>query len=220
MERTKLEKRLVAGDPLWPPQLALALAIGLYLLLSEKVTVGPNWLMPAVEAALLAALVVVSPNRAAAHAVGTRRFALSVVAFVSLANIASLVLLVHYLVVGGHAGGRQLIESGAVLWVTNVLLFSVWYWEMDAGGPAARHLNPDGFADFAFPQDDNRDLALPGWRPGYFDYFYTSLTNATAFSPTDTMPLTQSAKAVMALQSVSALLTIGLVISRAVNILG
>jgi hypothetical protein len=220
MEQNRLQRRLAEGDPLWPPQLALASSIALHLALSQKVTFGPRWLVPAIEALLLAALVVVAPARAAEHVKATRRLALTVIGVVSLANVVSLILLIHYLVSGGHTGGRQLIESGGLLWVTNVLLFSVWYWEMDAGGPAARHLNPDGFADFAFPQDDNRDLALPGWRPGYFDYFYTSLTNATAFSPTDTMPLTQSAKAVMALQSVSALLTIGLVISRAVNILG
>ena len=219
MEHEHVRRRLTAGDPLWPPQLALAVAIGLHLLLTEKVTIGPTWLMPAVEGALLVALVVVSPSRAVHHSKATRRFALSVIAFVSLANVVSLALLIHYLVTGGHAGGRELIESGALLWITNILLFSVWYWEMDAGGPLVRHTHPGAMADFEFPQDDNPAVAPAGWRPGYFDYLYMSLTNATAFSPTDTMPLTLSAKAVMGLQSVTALLTIGLVVSRAVNIL-
>jgi uncharacterized membrane protein len=219
MERSRVQRRLAAGDPLWPPQLALAIAIGLHLLLTEKITLGPTWLLPAIEGALLAALIAVSPSRATHHTIATRRFALAVIAFVSLANIVSLVLLVHYLVVGGHAGGRQLIESGALLWVTNVLLFSVWYWEMDAGGPVHRHLHPDGLTDFEFPQDDNPDVGRKDWRPGYLDYLYVSLTNATAFSPTDTMPLSSRAKLLMSVESVAALMTSLLVIARAVSVL-
>ena len=106
-----------------------------------------------------------------------------------------------------------------MLWATNVLLFAVWYWEMDRGGPVARYLDRDVFPDFQFPQMENPKLAPPGWRPGFLDYLYTSLTNATAFSPTDTMPLTQTAKVVMGVQGVAALLTVGLVVARAVNIL-
>ena len=101
-----------------------------------------------------------------------------------------------------------------------MLLFSVWYWEMDRGGPVVRHLDPKALPDFQFPQMENPGLAPPGWRPGFVDYLYVSLTNATAFSPTDTMPLTQTAKLVMGVQSVAALVTVGLVVARAVNILG
>jgi uncharacterized membrane protein len=90
---------------------------------------------------------------------------------------------------------------------------------MDRGGPVQRFLHPDVLPDFQYPQMENPGLAPAGWRPGFFDYLYTSLTNATAFSPTDTMPLTQTAKMVMGVQSVSALLTLGLVVARAVNIL-
>jgi uncharacterized membrane protein len=220
MEQNRLQRRLAEGDPLWPPQLALASSIALHLALSQKVTLGPRWLVPAIEALLLAALVVVAPVRAAEHEKAARRLALTVIGVVSLANLVSLILLIHYLVSGGHTGGRQLIESGGLLWLTNVLLFSVWYWEMDRGGPVHRHLDPDAPVDFQFPQMENPQFAPAGWRPGYADYLYTSLTNATAFSPTDVMPLTQTAKLVMAIQSVSALLTIGLVIARAVNCLG
>src|SRR5262249_13416995 len=117
--------------------------------------------------------------------------------------------------------GEPLILSGTVLWATNVLLFSVWYWEMDRGGPVDRHLNPHTLPDFQFPQMENPQFAPHGkdWRPGFGDYLYTSLTNATAFSPTDTMPLTQFAKLTMGIQSLSALVTIALVLARAVNIL-
>ena len=196
------------------------MAIALNLVLSERVTVGPTWLLPSVEGVLLAALVVIAPARATAHSRGRRQFALAVVGFVSLANVVSLALLVHYLIKGGSASGERLILSGAVLWATNVLLFAVWYWEMDRGGPVFRYLDPEALADLQFPQMENPGLAPPGWRPGFGDYLYTSLTNAMAFSPTDTMPLTHSAKIVMAIQSVAALLTVGLVVARAVNILG
>jgi hypothetical protein len=143
-----------------------------------------------------------------------------VIGLVSAVNGVSLGLLVHYLINGGNAGGHELIVSGAVLWVTNVLLFAVWYWELDRGGPVARFVDPDALPDFLFPQMEDTQFAIPGWRPGFGDYLYTSLTNATAFSPTDTMPLTLTAKLVMSVQAITALLTVALVVARAVNILG
>jgi hypothetical protein len=219
IEVAHVQDRLEHGDPYWPAQLSVAAAICLNLVLTEKVTVGPTWLLPSVEGALLLALVVVAPTRATTHSISRRRFAMLVIGFVSLANLVSLGLLIDYLINGGKAGGHALIGSGAVLWATNVLLFSVWYWEMDRGGPVHRFLDPSALADFQFPQMENPGLAPVGWRPGFGDYLYTSLTNATAFSPTDTMPLTQTAKLVMGVQSVSALLTVGLIVARAVNIL-
>jgi hypothetical protein len=194
-------------------------AILLHLALVEQVSLGPRWVMPAVEGALLLALVVIAPARAPAHAGRRRGFALAVIALVSAANVVSLGLLVHYLIGGGSVDGGSLIGSGVLLWATTVLLFAVWLWEMDRGGPAARHGEPDAQPDLLFPQMDP-SVGPPHWRPGFGDYLYTSLTNATAFSPTDVMPLTHSAKLVMALESVTALATLGLVVARAVNILG
>jgi hypothetical protein len=219
-DATRMRKRFERGDPFWPAQLTVAVAIGLGLALSPDVIVGPPWLLPSVEAVLLVALVVVAPMRATEHSRVRRRLALAVIGIVSLTNVASLGLLVHYLVNGGNAGGHALIVSGVVLWATNVLVFSVWYWELDRGGPVARFLDPDPLPDFQFPQMENPQLAPKGWRPLFVDYLYTSLTNASAFSPTDTMPLTPRAKTIMGIQSVSALLTVGLVVARAVNILG
>jgi uncharacterized membrane protein len=219
-EAAALSDRLERGDPFWPAQLTVATAIALNYLLAERVTVGPTWLLPSVEGALLLALIAIVPRRANSHSRGRRRFALAVIGLVSAANVASLGLLVHFLINGGRAGGHPLIVSGVVLWATNVLLFAVWYWELDGGGPVARHLDPESLRDFEFPQMDNPKLAPSGWRPGYLDYLYVSLTNATAFSPTDTMPLTHIAKVVMSVQSIAALATIGLVVARAVNILG
>jgi uncharacterized membrane protein len=217
-EAERIRRRVEEGDPFWPAQLAVALAIVLYLSLSDKVTIGPYWVVPAVESVLLATLVWLAPARATEHDPRRRRLGLAVVGVVSATNIASLVLLVHFLVTGGHAGGERLIFSGLVLWVTNVLVFAVWFWELDGGGPVARFRAESPMPDFRFPQDD---LGGPfeRWRPGFHDYLYTSLTNATAFSPTDTMPLTITAKAVMAVQSISALATVALVLARAVNIL-
>jgi len=218
-ESARVRERIERGDPFWPAQLAVAVAIVLNLSLSKKVTVGPVWMLPAVEALLLAALVVVAPTHATVHSRRRRQFALGVIGLVSLTNVVSLGLLVHFLINGGKAGGHKLVLSGIVLWATNVLLFAVWYWEMDRGGPVERFINPGALPDFQFPQMENPQLAPKHWRPGFLDYLYTSLTNATAFSPTDTMPLTQTAKIVMSVQSVAALLTVGLVVARAVNIL-
>jgi uncharacterized membrane protein len=211
--------RLERGDPFWPAQLAVAVAIALNFGLAARLTVGPNWLLPGVELVLLVVLVVVAPARATEHSRGRRSFALGLIALVSATSIVSLGLLVHHLINGGQAGGRELIMSGLLLWATSVLLYAVWFWEMDRGGPVNRFLQVQLPPDFRFPQMENPELAPPGWRPSFADYLYTSLTNATAFSPTDTMPLTQTAKLVMSTQSVTALITIGLVVARAVNIL-
>jgi hypothetical protein len=218
-EAERVGDRIERGDPFWPAQVAVALAIVLYLSLSDKVTIGPTWLVPAVEGALFVTLFGLARGRATHHSPRRRRFALGVVALVTITNFASLVLLVHYLVTGGQAQGERLIFSGVVLWVTNVLLFAVWFWEMDGGGPVARFLGESPMQDFLFPQA-GLGGAFERWRPGFHDYLYLSLTNATAFSPTDTMPLTLTAKAVMAFQSLSALVTLALVVARAVNILG
>jgi uncharacterized membrane protein len=220
LEAERVRDRIERGDPYWPAQVTVALAIALNLTLADQITIGPTWLLPGVEAILLVTLVIVAPARATAQIARVRRFALTVVGLVSLVNVVLLVRLIDFLINGGKVGGHALILSGAVLWATNVLLFAVWYWEMDRGGPATRFLHPDALVDFQFPQMENPQFAPEGWRPGFLDYLYTSLTNATAFSPTDTMPLTHTAKLVMAIQSVTALLTVGLVIARAVNILG
>jgi uncharacterized membrane protein len=218
-EVERVRDRVEHGDPFWPAQLAVAVAIALNFGLAARLAVGPRWLLPGVELALLVALVIVVPRRATEHSRGRRSFALGLIALVSLTSVVSLGLLVHYLINGGAVGGHKLIMSGVLLWATNVLLFAVWYWEMDRGGPVNRFLE-DLHPDFLFPQMDSPDHAPKGWRPSFLDYLYTSLTNATAFSPTDTMPLTQTAKLVMAMQSITALTTIALVVSRAVNILG
>jgi uncharacterized membrane protein len=220
IEFARLHRRLEAGDPFWPAQVAVVLAVLLSLTLPEKLRLGPRPLLPGIEAALLVVLIVVVPHRATRHDRRRRTLALCVIGLVSLTTVLSLAKLVHYLIAGGQVGGERLIESGAVLWLTVVLLFAVWYWELDGGGPVARMLHPAPCPDFLFPQLDSPEHAPKDWRPGFVDYLYLSLTNSMAFSPTDTLPLTGTAKVLMGIQSVTALMTIGLVVARAVNILG
>jgi uncharacterized membrane protein len=141
------------------------------------------------------------------------------IVFVSAANIVALVRLANRLLHTSNQNGHQLILSGIVLWCTNVLLFGLWYWEVDRGGPAARAGRERDFPDFLFPQMSDPRWAPKNWTPRLIDYLYVSLTNATAFSPTDTMPLTPTAKWLMSAQSIASLITVGLVVARAVNIL-
>lgn len=206
-------------SPYWGPQLVVACAILVDLALPKKLTIGPSWLLPSVEGLLLAGLVFGTPHLRGRPAPLRRGVAIGLIGLVSLVNVVSLGLLIHYLLHGHHESGRDLIYSGAVLWVTNVLLFGLWYWELDRGGPLARDKGSHNAPDFLFPQMDERRYAPYGWKPGLIDYLYTSLTNATAFSPTDTMPLTPAAKLLMGGQALISLVTIGLVVARAVNIL-
>lgn len=214
-----LEEHLRAEEPFWPAQIAAACALILYLTLPNKLVIGPQWLIPAVEGVLLLGLVLSTPTRHHDQSPARRAFVIALLALVSATTLVSLILLTHFLLKGGKTEGHALILAGIVLWATNVLIFGIWYWELDRGGPSTRcHHTIQGPPDFLFPQMSEPDLA-PGWKPGFIDYLYTSLTNATAFSPTDTMPLTSKAKILMGMQSLIALVTIGLVVSRAVNIL-
>jgi hypothetical protein len=216
----KLLERLARIDPYWAPQLVILGAILLDLSLSRKVSVlHPTWLLPGLEGVLLVALALASPHPRLRHTPLRRRLSLVVIGLVSAANSVSLVLLVRELLRQSHTTGPSLLGSGIVLWVTNVLLFGVWYWMLDRGGPISRTGHDPDPPDFLFVQMTEPSHAPPNWEPGLIDYLYTSFTNATAFSPTDTMPLTATAKSLMAAQALTALVTIGLVVARAVNIL-
>jgi hypothetical protein len=205
------------SDRLWPGQLAIAGALGLVYVMPERLTPGPGRVLPVIETGLLLALVIASYTRP------TSRIKLLVFAFlgaVTLTNLVALGLLIHFLLAGGHARGTDLIGGGVVIWCTNLLVFAVWYWELDRGGP--RPPASPAFPDLFFPQmtDDVRGRYAPtGWRPRFSDSLYVSLTNQAAFSPTDTMPLTPRAKLLFAVQSVASLITVGVLIARAVNIL-
>jgi uncharacterized membrane protein len=206
------------ADPLWPGQLATCVSLALYLALPVQLTIGPNWPIPAAELALLGALVIAT--RAGRTQGRRRELAIALVVVAVVANLTALGMLASFLVRGGQATGSNLIGGGVLIWLTNWLLFAVLYWELDRGGPvrpaaAIRPVAPD----LLFVQMTTPDFSPHGWKPGFVDYLYVSLTNQTAFSPTDTMPLTTRVKLLMGLQGVAGLVTLGVVVARAVNIL-
>ncbi len=204
----------------WPPQLTVLATIVLQLLLPTRLYEGPKWLLPALEGLLLITLVIFSPQRLQAPHSVRRVLMLGLTALVSIANGISLVLLANLLLHHNVTQGHQLIIAGSEIWLTNVLLFAFWYWEADRGGPGQRAAGLDARPDFQFPQmTDNVGGLYSGWRPQFADYLYVSLTNAAAFSPTDTLPLSVQAKMLMGLQSLISLVTIGLVVARSINIL-
>ncbi len=206
-------------EPRWPAAIALVAALGLYIFLPSTLIVGPRWLLPALESLLVIPLVITNPDRRDADTTPLRIVSILLIAIISIANISALSLLVHDLLRNTDIDGKPLIYSAIALWFNNVIVFALWYWELDGGGPADRHHIDVKDRDFVFPQQNAPDVFTEPWSPTFFDYLYTSFTNSTAFSPTDTMPLTRRAKALMMLQSGSALVTIVLVASRAINIL-
>jgi hypothetical protein len=207
------------AEPFWPAQLAAAVALALYLTLPHKLVMGPRWLVPSVEGVLLTGLVVTTPTRHLGQSPRRRGLIVLLLGLVSATTLVSLILLAHFLLQGSKAGGGPLTVAGGELWLTTILVFGIWFWELDRGGPGARFDRKQAAPDFLFPQMSVPELS-PGWRPRFIDYLYTSYTNAAAFSPTDTQPLTGVAKTLMALKSAIALITLLLVVSRAVNVLG
>jgi uncharacterized membrane protein len=200
--------------------------MGLYVSLPAEIISGSHAttivriVVPALELALLIPLAVTEPHRHIYESGRRRMVSLALTAIVSVANMVSLGLLIHFLIVGGNSvHGRQLLLSAAQIWWTNVIVFALWYWEFDGNGPPARLRDPEAPRDFAFVQMTDPEVAAPGWRPRFSDYFYVSFTNASAFSPTDTMPLTRTAKQLMLVQSTVSIITLLLVAARAVNIL-
>jgi len=208
------------SDPFWPAQLTVLAAVVLSLNLPSELTIRPVWLIPAIEGVLLVGLIAMTP-RAEQQSRRRRALALVLIGLVSASNLLNLVLLTHRLLHGPSTTsfGHALILAGVEIWITNVLLFAVWFWELDRGGPLARRRDELDTPDFLFPQMTDPRLGGIDWRAGYVDYLYTSFTNATAFSPTDTMPLSQMAKLLMAVQSGASLVTLGMVVARAVNII-
>jgi hypothetical protein len=218
-----VSEELRREDPLWPGHLAMLVALVLYVVLPPKLSVGPSWLLPTGAAVLFVGLLGATVIRLRELKLRAE-ILLVLVLLGTLANLASLGLLTHYLLVGGHARGVDLVDGGAVIWSTNLLLFTIWYWLLDRGGPSGPSpppgLRAPSTPDFLFPQMSDDRYSPSDWKPGFGDYFYVSLTNQSAFSPTDTMPLTLRMKVLMGIQSVSAFVTVGIVVARAVNILG
>lgn len=210
-------------EPQWPASLALLIALAMLLSLPRRIEVGgPRWIIPTIEAVLSVALMISWPDRLQnRERKWLRTVSILLIAILTFANLVSLFALVRYLLDGGDVDGGQLIRSAVAIWSTNVIAFGLWYWEFDGGGPHARRDPDRPIRDFLFPQmdRDNRRYAPSGWYPTFVDYLYVSFTNATAFSPTDAMPLSRWAKALMASQSIASLVTLAVIAGRAVNIL-
>lgn len=202
----------------WPASLAILAAILLYAALPDRYTVGPAWLMPAFEGLVLIGLSVTAPRRHPDEARAFRLVAIALIGVVTAVNMFALVQLIDRLLHGSKAEGTQLVLAAMQIWLTNVLVFALWFWELDRGGPGERRRGKRE-ADFAFPQTITPQLASVGWMPSFVDYLYLSFTNAMAFSPTDTMPLSKWSKLLMLAESLASLLTVALVAGRAVNIL-
>jgi uncharacterized membrane protein len=212
--------RETPGENRWATALIWLVAIALQLAIPERLSVRPNWVLPALEFVLLAIVIIANPRRIDRDEIWLRYTSIAIVAVASVANAWSAVRLVREIVVGPGESASSLLLHGAAIWLTNIIIFALWYWELDRGGPVARSKATHTFPDFMYPQMQAPDLAPEHWEPAFLDYLYVSFTNATAFSPTDTMPLSRWAKMLMMAQACVSLATVALVIARAVNILG
>jgi hypothetical protein len=202
-------------DPFWPGRLALLGAILLGFALPGELTLGPFWLVPAGEIAGLLVLLFGSRQPSESESPPLRAVRLALIGLVSGVNVISLFALTQLLLDGAPQSGRGLIVGGAVLWLTSVLLFAVWFWEFDRGGPARRTVALTEPPDFQFPQMEGG--GRPDWRPEFSDYLYLSLVNAASFAPAETVPLTRVAKLMMSLQTLASLVTLTVVVAYAVN---
>ena len=220
----------------WLARASIALIAGLQLLfLSKGLSVGPRWLAPACELSMLVPLSIATawtrgqareaeqPDHVKAisrYRTTIRLFALLLTVGVLAINLAEFSLVVRALLHGSKGpSGQSLLIDAMNIWFTNIVIFALFYWNIDHNSPSSRGLDPDAPPDFLFPQMQGTGDGDPDWTPGFIDYLYVSFTNATAFSPTDTMPLSPRSKLLMALEAMVSLITVGLVAARAVNIL-
>ena len=220
------------GEARLPAALVTLAAIALYTLLPNDLLVGPRFLIPGLEVLLLVPLIAINPRHLTRQTRASRAISLAVVMVIAVANMVALVLLLQKLGSRSVPAGSELLLAALQVWGTNVLVFGLIYWELDRGGPVARNTTKRELlelADFRFSQDENDDAVVEvarassktsDWVPTLVDYVYVSLTNSSAFSPTDTMPLRPRTKLLMGVQATAALITSVLVISRGVSLLG
>ncbi|MFI6005259.1 hypothetical protein ACIA98_33490 [Streptomyces sp. NPDC051366] len=209
------------GESRWPMASAVVTAIVLTLLLPDDLRLAPRWVLPVIEGMLLLALVAGDPGRIDRRTTALRGAAIALVGVLACSAVWSTIQLVDDLIHGGKetSSAGSLLQAGGTVWAGTVLAFSLLYFELDCGGAAARAHHMPPTPQLAFPQQLSPELRAPHWRPHYVDYLYLALTNATAFSPTDVMPLAPWAKAAMGIQALVSLVILGLVVARAVNVL-
>ena len=213
-------RSVTSEEPRVQVTIAIVAAIGLMLSLPPRVANRPRWVLPGLAALLLIAVFVAKSASGARRAPALRVASLALIAVISVSNATSGGRLIVDLVrAEGIRNPTRLLLTGGAIWLTNVIAFGLWYWEFDRGGAVERAAGSQPYPDFVFPQMTSPELAPPDWEPGFVDYLYMSFTNAMAFSPTDVMPMTRWAKLTMLSQSIVSVVTLVLVIARAVNIL-
>jgi uncharacterized membrane protein len=223
---------VIRHEPRWHASIAVLAAVALYITLPPRLTIGPVWVAPLLVAALLIPLSIFAPKR---HS-ETRRmrfWGIVLIAIVNFFNVVSVVLLIngffHPARVTELNSASMLLRHGSQIWLTNIIVFALWYWELDADGPEARAHATAAIefhnADFLFPQMQQMFMGKvmpcvdPTWKPQFFDYLYLSFTCSTAFSPADVMPLSLWAKALMLIEALISLITIAIVLARSVSLI-
>jgi len=210
------EEELV-GVARWPATLAVLTIGAIFFFISSKYTIGPRWVVLAVTAVLLIPLWVT--RRRGMH-VWTHGIALALNGVLTLA-VASSAILLFYRLYTGETQAFALLRDAILIWGVNIVVFALWYWNLDAGGPAKRHPGKHASTDFAFPQQQQDDDGLvEGWSPGFTDYLFLAFNTSTAFSPTDTLVLARRMKVLMMLQSAISLLIVAVLAARAINTIG
>jgi hypothetical protein len=198
--------------------LAVLVATGLQVGTPHRGRVPGWWLFPILEIVLLVVLIAIDPGRVDDRSAQVRTLTVTLITLMTIGTIGGVTALIYDILSGVNLEATDLLGRGAALWVTNVIVFSLWFWELDRGGPAERAAGSGVPLSFAFPENAMPEFAAQGWAPIYPDYLYLAFTNATAFSPTDTLPVTTWAKMTMMLESAISLVTAILVVARAINI--
>jgi uncharacterized membrane protein len=207
-------------EPVWHVQVTMVVAIVLQLLLPDHYVFISRYLLIGIEVLLLVAMSFTTPKEPIFKSLSRRINVFLLIILTSLANGYALFEVIHRLLQSGQVNnGRELILAAVNIYITNIIIFGLWYWEMDGGGPGRRLQAAKHEQDFLFPQNQHEDYKHPHWQPTFIDYLYVSSTNGMAFSPTDTMPLSRRAKILMLAQATLSLASIALVAARAVNIL-
>lgn len=211
---SRREETRAVGVPRWPATIAILLVGALYLTISDAYSLGPPWLALVGAVALLVPLWTarMRGHHRLAHRLGRAAIGAQTVA------VAGSALLLLVRLTQGRTQALELLRDAALIWLANILTFAAWYWELDGGGPAARHPGRHSSPDFAFPQQQQDDDGLvEGWSPGFIDYLFLAFNTSTAFSPTDTLVLSRRMKLLMMAQSLISLLVVAVLAARAIN---
>jgi len=195
-------------------------AVILQIIVPRRGRVPGWWIFPVLEVVMLGVLIARDPGRIDRRSGAIRRLTIALIAVMTVGTMGGVIALLYDILQGvKDVTATVLLGRGAAIWVANVIVFSLWYWELDRGGPAERAAGSSIRPSFAFPENATPELVPDDWGPGYPDYLYLSFTNATAFSPTDTLPVRMWAKMTMMAQSALSLVVAILVIARAINVL-